>query len=384
MALGPGGHSVKMKLSRRSFVVLSTLLPASLLLPRRAAGGEPATRVLGRTNLRVTEVSMGVMLTRDPDIVRAALDAGITYFDTARAYMGGRNEEILGRGLKGRRKEAVIATKCHQYGSKKRIVASVEKSLKALGTDYIDVLQLHNLTSRRPVLDEGNLEGLAEVKKSGKVRFIGVTSHNNMAEVMDAAVQAGSYDTVLTSYNFLSPHGVADAIGRAADAGLGVIAMKTMSGGYRGDDYPGLNPYQASLRWVLRHRGVTTTIPSMSTFEQLRQNVAVTMTAGSIRDDIALQRYASLAGPRYCRACRSCLPQCPFGADVPAAMRGIMYDEGYGEPAMARETIAGASLPCGGCGTCTVSCPNGLDVPRRMAAALSLAKSTFPPGRNLA
>jgi aryl-alcohol dehydrogenase-like predicted oxidoreductase len=375
---------MKMKLSRRSFVALSTLLPASLLLPRRAAAGEPATRILGRTKLKVSEVSMGVMLTKDSDIVRAALDAGITYFDTARAYMGGRNEEILGRGLKGRRQEAIIATKCHRFGSRKRIVASVEKSLKALGTDYIDVLQLHNLSSGRDVLHDGNLEGLAAVKKSGKVRFVGVTSHNNMVEVMDAAVEAGDYDTVLTSFNFLSPHGVADAIGRAAGAGLGVIAMKTMSGGYRGDTYPGLNPFQAALRWVLRHPGVTTTIPSMATFEQLKQNVAVLSTAGSIRDDIALKNYAAVAGPRYCRACLSCLPQCPLGADVPTAMRGVMYDEGYGRPAMARETVVGAALPCGGCVTCAVTCPNGLDVPQRIAAALSLTAGPPPSGEEIA
>ena len=93
------------------------------------------------------------------------------------------------------------------------------------------------------------------MKKSGKVRFTGVTSHSNMVEVMDAAVRAGFYDTVLTSFNFLSPPGVADAIGRAADAGLGVVAMKTMSGGYQGDSFPGLNPYQAALRWVLSFFG---------------------------------------------------------------------------------------------------------------------------------
>jgi aryl-alcohol dehydrogenase-like predicted oxidoreductase len=367
---------MQMKLTRRSFVALSALLPASALLPGRAAAEGLPVRTLGRTGLKVPEVSMGVMLTRDPDIVRAALDAGITYFDTARAYMGGRNEGILGRGLKGRRKEVIVATKCHDFGSKKKIVASVEKSLKALDIDYIDVLQLHSLTDGRQALHEDNLEGLEEVKKSGKVRFVGVTSHNNMVAVMDAAVEAGLYDTVLTSYNFLSPHSVGKAIERAAAAGLGVIAMKTMSGGYRGDAYPGMDPYQAALRWSLRHPGVATTIPSMATFEQLKTNVGAMKQAAGIRDDIALRQYASVAGPRYCRACGECLGQCALGADIPTAMRGVMYEEGYGERDMAVRTVAAAALPCGGCTVCGVACPNGLDVPGRLAAALAMEKGS--------
>ena len=175
--------------------------------PAPARAAKPATRTLGRTKLAVSELGMGVMITPNPEVVRAALDAGVTYFDTARVYMGGRNEAILAEGLGTRRKEVVVATKCASYGSAASIVASCEQSLAALKTDWIDVYQLHGVSSRAQVLAPECLEGLAALKKAGKIRFAGVTTHAGMVEVIDAAVEAGVYDTVLTTYNFREPPG---------------------------------------------------------------------------------------------------------------------------------------------------------------------------------
>jgi hypothetical protein len=359
-------------MTRRTFTKLMATLPAASLLPARAAAKAPVFRTLGRTGLKVSEVGMGVMITSDPDIVRAALDAGVNYFDTARSYMGGRNEGILGRGLKGRRQEAIVATKCHHLGRKKRVIDTVETSLQTLGMDYVDLLQLHNLKSRDDVLDEENIEALQELRKAGKVRFFGVTTHSNMVEVMKAAVEAGVFDTVLTSYNFQSPAEVGETIRSTAAAGLGVIAMKIMTGGYRTDTMPGLNPYQAALRWVLKNPSVSTTIPSMTTFDELEEDAAVMRTPSSWRDDLSLMQYASVTGPRYCRACGSCSGQCFFSADVPTVLRGLMYAEGYGQPDMARATLAGAAIPCGKCGDCGVTCRFGIDVRERMTAARDL------------
>ncbi len=365
---------MKSYLTRRSFLGLGVAAPAAALLPGTATAAGPRHRTLGRTGLKVTEVSMGVMLTSDPAIVKAALDAGVNYFDTARSYMGGRNEAILAQGLGDSRRQVVVATKCHRLGRRDVVISTVEQSLQALRTDYIDLLQLHNLSSRGQVLDEENLEALATLRRQGKIRFAGVTSHSNMVEVMDAAVEAGAYDTVLTSFNFLSPAEVGEAIGRTAKAGLGVVAMKTMSGGYRTGEFPGLNPFQAALRWVLRHPGVSTTIPSMATFEQMQQNVAAMGQSASWKDDLSLRLYADTAERRYCRACGECRDQCPSSADIPSALRAVMYAEGYGRPDMARETIAGLLLPCRECSVCPVVCRFGLDVPSRLAAALSICR----------
>ena len=119
-------------------------------------------------------------------------------------------------------------------------------------------------------------------------------------------------------------------------------------------------------------RSVSTTIPSITTLEQLRQNTAVMGTATTWRDDISLHLYASVAGSRYCRACGSCRGQCGLGADIQTGMRGLMYAEGYGETAMAHRTLASSSIPCGSCPQCSVTCRFGLDVKGRMEAAADL------------
>jgi len=367
------GKVMTTNISRRSFVGLGALAPAYLLPAPRSAAAGPVRRVLGKTGLRVSEVGMGVMLTSDPAIVSAALDSGVNYFDTARSYMGGRNEEVLAKGLGARRKDVIVATKCHRLGNRGLVVSTVEQSLRALRTDYIDLLQLHNLSSRRQVLDGENIAALDSLRKEGKIRFAGVTTHGGMVEVMDAAVEAGVYDTVLTSLNFLSPPEVVDAVARTSKAGVGVVAMKIMSGGYRGGEFPGLNPFQAALRWVLGREGVATTIPSMATFEQFRQNVAVSGTSSLFRDRLSLWLYADAAGRRYCRACGTCAGMCPRGADLPTALRALMYSDGYGRDDLAREALAGISLPCDSCPECTVRCRFGIDLPSRLAAALGLA-----------
>lgn len=357
-------------LTRRGFLAVGAVAAASGLLPAPApAAGKPATRPLGRTKVPVSELGMGVMITANPEVVRAALDAGVTYFDTARAYMGGRNEEILAEGLGSRRKEVVVATKCHTFGRSGAIVTSCEKSLAALKTDYLDVLQLHGLSSREQVLDPENLEGLETLKRAGKIRFAGVTTHGSMAEVLDAAVEARIYDTVLATYNFREPPGLGEAVARAAAAGVGVIAMKIMAGGYREAGFPGLNPFQAALRWVLKNPAVATTIPSLTTFEQLKENLAAAGSSFGARDGLALGLYAAAIGDRHCRVCGGCAGQCPRGADVPALLRALMYAEGYGEPGLARETLASSAFPCASCDACTVACRSGISVPARAAAA---------------
>jgi len=160
---------------------------------------------------------------------------------------------------------------------------------------------------------------------------------------------------------------------RAAAAGVGVIAMKIMAGGYSDAAVPALNPFQGALRWVLRQPGVATTIPSLVTFEQLKENLEAAAASFGARDALALELYAAAIESRHCRVCGSCAGQCPRGADVPAIVRALMYHEGYGQPLLAKETLAAAAFPCASCAGCTVICRSGVRVPERVAAAVRLA-----------
>src|ERR1035437_3367082 len=100
---------------------------------------KPVYRTLGRTGLKITVVSFGAMLTPEPEVIRAAIEQGVNYIDTARKYMGGKNEEIVGKAVKGMRDKVYIATKTPPDSkTKAEIIRDVETSLKTLGTDPIE------------------------------------------------------------------------------------------------------------------------------------------------------------------------------------------------------------------------------------------------------
>ena len=153
------GHEDHKTMNRREFLKLGAataavtaagLGGASSLFGAEGAGGSPELvyRTLGRTGLKVTVVSFGAMLTPEYEVIRAGLEQGINYVDTARRYLGGRSEDVVGKALKGLRDKVYLATKIDPGSTtKKDIFADVETSLTKLGTDHVDVIQLHSLKS---------------------------------------------------------------------------------------------------------------------------------------------------------------------------------------------------------------------------------------------
>ena len=123
-------------------------------------------------------------------------------------------------------------------------MSDVETSLKSLGTDYIDVIQMHNLENPKRAFIPEVREAYADLRKQGKVRFLGVTTHTNQADVINAVVDdpAKFFDTVLVGYNAKSDPSVKQAIARAKAAGVGIVAMKIQMGGYRKENEPDTSP----------------------------------------------------------------------------------------------------------------------------------------------
>ena len=344
----------------------------------RFAFPKPVYRILGRTGLKITVVSFGAMLTPEPEVIRVAIDQGVNYIDTARKYMGGKNEEIVGRAVKGVRNKLYIASKTlPESKTKSEVIRDVETSLKALGTDHIDVIQLHHLTGKERIFIAETREALAQLKKEGKVRFCGVTTHKNEAEVLNALVDDPDrfFDTCLVKYNFKADKEVAVAIDRAASAGIGIIAMKTQVGGYDTTGIGGITPHQAALKWVLRNPKVTAAIPGMKDMTQLREDIAVMGMSYNYADVRRLDRYAEAIAPFYCSFCGSCEAGCPRGVDISTVNRALMYAEGgYHDLSLARETYAELPLQataaaCIDCGGCTARCVNGLNISAKMGHA---------------
>ena len=341
----------------------------------------PVYRTLGRTGLKITVVSFGAMLTPEPEVIKIAFDHGVNYVDTARRYMGGRNEEIVAEALKGRRDKVYVATKISPAArSKGAISKDVEASLRALDTDYVDIIQLHNLTGKEDrIFDPEIRETLVRLKEQGKVRFFGVTSHTNEAEVLNALVDDKDrfFDTALVKYNFKSSRESKEAIAGAARAGIGVIAMKTQAGGYTTDKLGPFSPHQAALKWVLQDRHVTAAIPGMRDITQLREDIAVMGTRFGYFDNRILERYGTAVAPYYCHLCAQCEATCPRGAAISTINRCLMYEEAYRSPALARATYREipsflSASACLDCPECTARCVNGLDIAAKMRRARTL------------
>ena len=335
-------------------------------------------RTLGRTGLKLTVVSFGAMLTPEPEVIRLAIDQGVNYIDTARKYMGGRNEEIVGRAVKGVRDKVFIATKTlPDSTTKAEIIRDVETSLKTLGTDHIDVIQLHSLTGRERIFIAETREALAQLKRQGKVRFCGVTTHTNEAEVLNALADDPEhfFDTCLVKYNFKADKAVSIAIDRAASAGIGIIAMKTQVGGYDVSGLGRITPHQAALKWALQNPRVTMAIPGMKNLTQLREDIAVMGMPFTYADLRRLDRYAEAIAPFYCTFCGNCESGCPRGVEISTVNRALMYAEGgYHDLSLARATYAelpqqAAAAACADCAGCAARCVNGLDIAAKMDRA---------------
>lgn len=358
-------------------------------------------RTLGKTGITLPVISMGVMNSDNPNLVRAALDAGIVHLDTAWSYQSGRNEEMIGKILKGRPRDSyVIATKVPgsvplPYASgvfpddevnKITLVDSFLKradtSLKRLQLEYVDILYLHNVWTRQAALSESLMEALAKLKKEGKAKFLGISTHRNEPAVIEAAIDSKLYQVVLTAYNFKQDHRleVQAAIAKAAQAGLGVVAMKTLAGGYLDEERTKPINAKAALKWVLQDENVHTVIAGCTTFDQMELDLSVMedlALENSEKQDLQLDspKEESSRGGIYCQACEKCMNQCLQHLPIPDIMRAYMYAQGYQNLGEAQNLLLSLNLSpdaCEHCERCAVACTRGFDVSRRIRDVIRL------------
>ncbi len=317
-------------------------------------------RVLGRTGLRVTTVSLGCMVAPE-EVIAAAVDRGVNWLDTAHGYKNGRNEEEVGRVMRGRRDAAYISTKLRS-SNEETMQSQLDTSLTRLQTDYVDNLMIHDVRNRGQVFNEMNMEVLQEAKEAGKTRFLGFSTHRNMAETINAAVESGFYDIILTSFNFsIANPALLEAVARAHEAGIGIIAMKTQLGDFP-DPAGGLTPHQAALKWVLEDEHVTCAVPGTRDFQQLDHNLAIMGQRLGYFEGQELERYVQATAELRCTDCGSCEGVCPNGVDVRDVRRCAMYLEGYRDRSLARESYRQLALnagPCMDCPECSISCAAG-------------------------
>jgi len=345
-------------------------------------------RTLGKTGIKVPVIGMGILTSGSPALMKAALDAGITLFDsTAGQPQQIRNEEMIGEVLKGRpRNSFIYGTKIHlpqdyktglyeKTATEKEFTENLDAALKRLKMDYVDILYHHMVSRRESAFYEPVMKAMEKAKKAGKARFLGMTSHSNVPEAVQAATDSKFYEVIMASYNprQINLLQVKEAIANAAKAGLGVVAIKVI----RGDIEEGQKPINpgASLKWVLQDTNVHATVPGFSNFEEMNIDLSVmedlNLTDAEMND---LKREQSYSG-FFCQGCGQCIQQCNAKLPIPDLMRAYMYVYGYRQPVLAHSLLKSLELPhmvCDDCSSCQVVCQNGWKVSEKICDIVRL------------
>jgi predicted aldo/keto reductase-like oxidoreductase len=377
-------------LNRRNFIKASTAGAVGLAVTSHLNANNTAksqqeiekeiiTRKLGNTGIEIPVLSIGCGGVDSPSIIRAAMQVGIKHFDTANRYQQGNSEKLLGETLKDYdRTSFIISTKIQPQQTEKRFLEMLDESLNRLQMDYVDILYLHAISSRSNALNKISLSALQKAKKLGKAKHIGLSTHKNEPEVIQAAIDSKLYEVVLTAINFKQEHylKIKEKISEATKAGLGIIGMKVMAGGYLDESKNKPINHLAALKWVVNDPNIHSTIPSMINLDQLKANMPllndINLTRKESKDLAIAQQEIGL----YCNACEACISSCRKNLPIPELMRAYMYSYGYHNSIQAKELISILNTgenPCDGCNDCTARCIKGFDLAYKIKSISRLA-----------
>lgn len=320
-------------------------------------------RNLGKTGLRVSLMGLGgIPLQRVSEaeakkIILTAVEKGINFIDTARAYTD--SEAKIGESLIGLRDKVVLASKT-MARTKEKMLNDIEISLRNLKTDYIDLYQCHNVRTQEEMdivlAPGGALEALSDAQKAGKVRHIGLTGHR--VPVLSDGIKTGVFATIQVPYNYMERSPEEELLPLARKEGLGIIVMKPLAGG-------AFSKSDLALRFLM-HQDVTSIIPGMDSVEQVLQNTELVrenreLTASELE---YLVEEARKIGNRFCRRCDYCKP-CPQGIDIASSFVLHGYYTRYGLPEWSRERYNALKVKasdCIECGLCESRCPYSLPI----------------------
>jgi predicted aldo/keto reductase-like oxidoreductase len=366
--------------------------------PARLEKSGMFTRRLGRTDIQVSEISLGGSPLPDPNLLRALVDRGVNYIDTSHNYDNGNSERQIGRLLKDVGRDKVrISTKFHvtDRDTAASIVASVHGSLSRLATETIDVLCIHGAESAGVLVDERVLAAYEQLKKEGAYRFRGLSCHVNHEEVVRKAVDCGLYDMVQVGYNvfdiqetsgevetypdYLGASGIRGLLALAHSRDVGIIAMKTLKVGGRRQDLDkyrtgSASVFQAMLKWVLEDSRVTSAVTEILNERQMEEDLGAAGTRLTGAEERTLTRFVRETGKDYCHGCARCRRACPSGVATTAILHALAYEESYGKSGRARAAYAALgpgeiASACRDCGACERSCPYGVAVRSRIKEA---------------
>ncbi len=318
---------------------------------------------LGRTGLMVSRLGFGgIPIQRDTEedaisVVKRCLDLGITYIDTANGYT--TSEERIGKAVAGRRDKVVIATKT---GARTREDAEkhLALSLKRLQTDYIDIYQFHGVNNTKhleAVLEPNGLLAFAEeAKKAGKVRHIGITSHQ--MDIAKKAIATDKFETIMFPFNVVTDEAAAQLLPLARQHDVGFIAMKPLAGGM-------LDNARICFKYLFQYHDVLS-IPGIEKPQEIEEIVEILeksprMTAAEKSE---MARMKEELGHRFCHRCDYCQP-CTMNIPISTVLTSASFAKRLPEERFFTEMVAKAmeaAAQCADCGECEQRCPYQLPI----------------------
>jgi len=295
----------KKQISRKEFFTKALSGMAGISLVSKHLNGMPYSvpelRGIGDTGLRVSPLCFGAPRTNEESLIKYAIEKGMNFIDTGRAYGNGNNERLVGRAIAGIRRDVVIQSKirleANELPSKGNgrkgaeeirgaLSSKLEASLKALNTDYIDVLLYHDALNENLLFHPEVMKFFSEMKKSGIIKAHGFSCHNDYMNLPERNNSEVFYDTIMVPFNHKGSfvHSLSgrysewdqkkqiSVLTEAGNKGIGIIAMKTCSGG-KYSPSAGIEPsFKEAVRWVLQHKFISSAAVAMSNFEQVDEH----------------------------------------------------------------------------------------------------------------
>jgi aryl-alcohol dehydrogenase-like predicted oxidoreductase len=346
--------------------------------PESDAGTGMQYRPLGDTGLNVSVITFGSAGFENPALLEAALDAGINTISTGDNAAYGRADEIIGRVIsedQSRREQLILCSGIllRPGITKQRILEGIDRDLRNLRTDYVDVCRAGDLASPDDLRIDALYEAFEEARQAGKVKHLAVAGHSGgMQSCLNAAIDDGRFKVLFTKYDFVSYPDQDRILQRAADRGIGTVVFKVNAGNRQREirdlEAAGLSFRQATLKWALSHPYVASVCVGFTNFDQIREYTAAVGSQLTGAETAMLSRYAREVYDKYCRFCRTCEGNCPHNVAIADVMRYAMYFKYYGreKDSMAMYSALPGRYKASICGHCPGHCDRGCPFGRRV------------------
>jgi predicted aldo/keto reductase-like oxidoreductase len=334
------------------------------------------TTRLGRTDIEVSRIGIGgIPIQRPPEekaieVIKHALDLGINLIDTSLAY--GTSEERIGKAILGRREEITLITKTWTT-DRNEAMMNLESSLKNFHTKYIDVWELHNVSTMekyQAILAEGgSLEAVKEARETGKTKFIGISSHN--IEIMKSALESEIFDVILFPFNFVNNEAANTLVPMAKKLDIGFTAMKPFAGGR-------LRDANLVMKYLLQFDNVIP-VPGVEKKEEVEELVDIVegRTELTKDDENKIENIKKELGTHFCQYCGYCMPTCPQELYIPVVINlRISWELWPQETFKERyEDLIKTAKTCTECGICEEKCPYSLPIREKIQEGIEFYES---------